>query len=231
MIELTHPAVSYVTTEAWKYLLDGCNKSGTFFSRLDRLAKRIAGRPDSEASPYYCHGYSNLPLSGLSVSYKFKGDVFEIICGEGLIKVCGANEGINVYDYIPIVEGDVGADGVGVTKSNLPTAVQLKYGPWDEEIHHVRKRLDNFDLTARNIYKVDTQARPGRLLVITSAKQMNWKTIERYGGCMRCLSRDANYGCLKGAPPGKNIENLFSLKTILDEHLIFWDTMREQVGL
>ena len=223
MIELTHPAIHQITPAAWKKLLDGCNKPGTFFGRIDRLAKQIAKVPEGNPNAFYHQ-------SGQKGSSKFKGDVFEIICGEGLIKVC-RDDRINIYDYQVVSENDTGVDGFGITKDRFPTAVQLKYAPWDSNIIHTKKRLDNFDLTARNRYHVDTQIFPGRMLVITSAKQMSWRTIARYGGSMRCISRDASYGCLKGAPHGKTVDNLFSLKTLLDDHLIFWDEVRKQVGV
>lgn len=239
-ITLTHPAIKNFTSQAWQRMLTShgkarsdCHTLSAFSSRLDKCANEIESiqldRPNPLYRPQATRSRKNLPLSGGDVAAKFKGDMFEIF-SELVIRLSPIDDRIDVRDYKVITEGDTGVDGYGTTRDGHLIAVQIKYRMWDKILNEVESHLHNFRLTARG-HGVDVAAtNPGRMLLITTGQELNWKTIIKFGGAMRCISRDASYGCLRGAP-SKTVDTLFSLKTIVDNNLLFWQTFKEQVGV
>ena len=64
------------------------------------------------------------------------------------------------------------------------------------------------------------------MLIITTGQEIHWRTLnEHFHDRVRCISADASYGCLIGSP-NKTIDKLYSLKTIVDNNVVFWDTFR-----
>ena len=225
-IILEHPAISLV--QCWDLLLEAvppalepCCKFSTFCSRIDRIAKKIAVVPMEESNSYYYQ-------SGRDASNKFKGDVFEIFC-ETIIRLSPLDDRINISEYHVITEGDTGCDGHGKNSRGEPVAVQCKYRTWNKILDENNAELDNFDWTASTEYEVDTKSLPGKLVLITSGRELSWESIYRYEGAMRCISRDASCGCIKGAPT-KTVDSIFSLKTLVDDNCFFWQTLIESVN-
>ena len=225
-IILEHPAKSLILPEAWHILLRNCIKFGTFCSRIERLADKIAKAPADEPNVYYYQ-------SGDSADNKFKGDVFEIFC-EVLIKLSPIDDRIGIYDYHPFIpteeQGDTGVDGYGKSQTGGNATVQIKYRQWDYTLTVDREHLNNFRETSFRKYKIDPRD-VGKMLIITAGCETHWKTLEKaFGSKVRCISRDAAYGCLRGAQ-SHTIDSLFSLKTITDGNFMFWNSFKQLVGV
>lgn len=190
-----------------------------FCGRIDRYAIKISETPENQSNEYY-------HLSGPNASKKFKGDVFEVFA-ELLIRLSPLDDRIGVHDYHVVSVDDTGVDGYGKQKDGSPITVQVKYRLWDMILNEIESHLHNFSLTSRNVYKSKGL---GSILLITTGQELHWKTIANFSGEIKCISRDASYGCLRGAPP-KTVDSLFSLKTLVDGSVLFWDTFRQQTGV
>ena len=215
-VELTHPAIFKV--KSWDILLEGCDKLSTFSSRINRFAEQISSTGEHEVNGHY-------ELSGSDAANKFKGDVFEVFC-ECLIRMSPIDDRIGISDYQVVSEGDTGVDGYGVNRSGQTATVQIKYRLWDYELKHARDHLDNFRLTSYTKFSVPPDAKD-RMLIITTGKGIHWDTLDRqFLGMIRCVSNDASYGCIRGAQR-KTIDSLFSLKTLVNDNIVFWDAFRK----
>lgn len=219
-IKISHPAISLCKPDAWTKLLYGCSTLRRFCGRIEWCTKKIINTPIDQENPYY-------HLSGPDHAMKFKGDVFEVFV-ELIIRLSPLDDRIGIHNYQVITDGDTGVDGHGLTREGDPITVQVKYRMWDKILNEIESHLDNFSLTSLNKFKVDKNARPARMLLITTGQEMSWSTIDKFGGSIRCISNDASYGCMKGAP-SKTVDNLFSLRTIVDNNAFFWDMFRKQV--
>lgn len=232
-VELVHPSIQQCSRSAWQQLLCGGGRRklvqtlGTFLTRVEKCVDEISAIPPDQHNDLYVTLSDQ--KSGTDVAVKFKGDVFEIFV-ELLIRLSPMDDRIDVRDYQVVTEGDTGVDGYGLTRDGYPTAVQVKCYAWDREIDRKEARLNNFRLSARRRYNVDVTPPARRLLVVTPALELNYRAIDHFKGCMRCISRDASYGCLRGAPD-KTVDSYFSLRTIVDNNVLFWDAFREQVGV
>lgn len=208
-IQLEHPAIKTLE-KLWDCLLIGCKKLSTFVSKINSISKKIK---DGERE----HPYPLLDQD--NAANKFKGDVFEIF-SEVLIRLSPIDERIGVSDYHVITENDTGVDGWGIGRDGKIVTVQIKYRLWDYELDQIREHLDNFRFTSYCYpYLVDPKE-IGRMLIITTGKGINWRTLNQFNGAVRCISRGASYGCLKGGQM-KNIDSLFSLET-LTNNPAFW---------
>lgn len=221
LVNLSHPAISLCKTAAWNKLLNDCSTLRRFCSRIEWCSKKIIDTPLEQENPYY-------HLSGRDNAMKFKGDVFEVLA-ELVIRLSPLDDRIGIHNYQVITEGDTGVDGHGLTRDGEPITVQVKYRLWDKILNEIESHLDNFSLTSMNKFSVNTASRPARMLLITTGQELSWNTIDKFQGSIRCISNDASYGCMKGAP-SKTVDSLFSLKTIVD-NAFFWDTFRNQIGV
>jgi hypothetical protein len=218
-IQLEHPSIPkcYV----WEFLLKDCLNLSTFCGRINKIAEKITLFDIDKNIPnefYY--------LSSTDGANKFKGDVFEIFC-ELLIRLSPIDDRIGISDYHVVTEGDTGVDGYGTSRDGSVVTVQCKYRLWDWELTAIKEHLNNFRLTSYQKYKIDPKAE-GKMLVLTTGKEIHWETLERqFIGKVRCISNDASYKCLNG---GQNhtIDKLFSLRTIVNDNVYFWNTFRKQ---
>ncbi len=219
-IELVHPAIPLCL--AWNDLLLDCETLGRFCSRIDRFSKKIEDTPQEQSNPYYHQ-------SGGKAAKKFKGDVFEVF-GELLIRLSPLDDRLGIHDYHVVTENDTGVDGYGKAGDGSPATVQIKYRLWDKILDEINAGLHRFSTTSRNRHNIDTESNPAKMILITTGRELSWKARVKFMGGMRCISRDASYGCLRGAPH-KTVDSLFSLKTIVDNNVLFWDTFRAQTGI
>ena len=238
MIE--HTSLSNII--CWQDLLNGCNGLDMFTSRIERLAKKIAQCEQDKPNKYLreWQSYKGVSLTPSDAGNKFKGDVFEIFC-EVLIKLSPIDDRIGIGDYHPYNPGsplpswaihdpkdDVGVDGYGLSRDGTPATVQCKYRIWDWELSQ-RDHLDNFRVSSMVHFGIAPEA-VGKMLIITTGKELSWHTAqEQFMGKIRCISRDASFGCLWGSK--QTVDKFFSLKTMVDENLIFWNMFRKEIGL
>jgi hypothetical protein len=225
-ITLTHPAVS--RCKVWYKLLDDCDTLSRFCGRIDRFATKIAQEPSIQ-NPFFIHSENEdwTKKTTKDLANKFKGDIFEIFC-ELLIKLSPIDDRIGISNYQVVTDGDTGVDGYGIARDGTPATVQIKYRLWDYSLDHIREHLNNFRITSYRKYHVNPDAE-NKMIVVTTGKEINWKTLnEQFGGKVRCISRDASYGCLKGAQK-KTIDSLFSLQTLVDNNLVFWKLFQDKV--
>ena len=156
---------------------------------------------------------------------KSKGCSFELLC-QMIINLSTIDERIGITNYRPITENDCGVDGIGMDREGHPVAVQCKYRKFDEIGFIENWHLANFAQTARLKHNVDL-TKPGRLIIMTTGKELSYKVINETNRIYRCISRSSSYGCVRGS---KNTNSeLFSLKTIVDRNKTFWDFFKAQV--
>jgi len=220
IITLEHPSIKLIT--CWETLLTGCQKLSTFTSRIESLSKKIQAFSEDVLNPYFY-------MSATKGAMKFKGDVFEVFC-ELIIRLSPIDDRIGISDYHVITDGDTGCDGHGTFLDGNPATVQCKYRAWDYTLSFFKEHLANFKLTSFMKYGVDPEG-SGKMLILTTGKDLHWKTAARqFLGNVRVISDDGSYGCIKGAQQ-HTVDDLFSLRTIVNDNVVFWDTFREQVGL
>jgi len=211
--------------ECFEKLLNNCSTLSAFTGRINKISDIIEATPEDQPNPLYTN--PSLKLSGRATAMKFKGDVFELFT-EFFIKMSPIDDRIDVYDYQLVTENDTGVDGWGYNREGKIITVQVKYRMWDYELTSIKEHLDNFRWTSYKKYGIKSED-VGRMLVITTGKEIHWKTLERYfSGKVKCISNNASYGCLRGAC-NQTIDGLFSLKTITDNNLMFWKCLEENV--
>ena len=215
--KLEHPSVEKVY--CWKDLLSNCNRLSTFIGRIEKFSDEIEKIKEEDKNEWFW-------MSGRKGAMKFKGDVFEVFC-ETLIRLSPIDDRIGITDYHVVTDGDTGVDGYGISRDGSITTVQIKYRMWDWELKAIKDHLNNFRLTSFTKYGIDPQGTNGKMLIITTGKEMHWKTLETQflKGSVRCLSLNASYCCLKGSQK-HTVDSLYSLKTIVDNVSYFWDTFR-----
>jgi hypothetical protein len=221
--KLKHPAV--VQVNCWPELLTDCLNLSTFCGRIDRIAKKIEIIPINASNDFYVSQTEE--LSELNVANKFKGDVFEIFC-ELIIRMSPIDDRIGISDYHVITEGDTGVDGYGIGRDGKPVTVQCKFRLWDYELTAIHEHLNNFRLTSYQKFGIPP-GEDGKMIVFTTGKEIHYDTLERqFLGKIRCISNNASYGCLRGAQK-HTVDDLFSLKTIVNDNVVFWDQFRKAV--
>lgn len=221
-IQLEHSAKNQC--HVWDELLSETTFS-KFCSRIEKFAKKIAESPLEDMSIYF--SAENFK-TGRDKANKFKGDVFEIFC-EMVIRLSPIDDRIGISEYHVVTEGDTGVDGYGISRDGLPITVQIKYRKWDDQLDAEDDHLNNFRMTS---YSVKFDIKPqseGKMLIITSGDRINWRTLdEQFLGKIRCISRNASYGCIKGSQR-KTVDGLFSLQTLVDNNVVFWNSFRESL--
>jgi len=216
--KLEHPVVKDIY--CWESLLSDCSKLSTFVGRIEKITKNIKEVDEKEENEWF-------HLSGKKNAMKFKGDVFEVFC-ELLVRLSPIDDRIGITDYHVVTDGDTGVDGYGKMRDGSPATVQIKYRMWDWELKAIREHLNNFRLTSFMKHDIDPQATQGQMLIITTGKEIHWKTLETQflKGSVRCISLNASYGCLRGGKQ-HTIDSLYSLKTIVNDNAYFWEKFRE----
>lgn len=224
---LEHPAVTYCL--CWDKLLADVVKKDQikpidfeiFCGRINRFADKI-GTISLGTNNSFWHE------SGEDAANKFKGDVFEVF-GELLIRLSPLDDRIGIHNYHPVFKDDTGVDGHGIGLDGSPVTVQFKFRPWDYIVTDMQEHLANFRLTSYQKFGVSPTA-DGKMYIITAGKEVFWRDLSKtFLGKIRCISRKASYGCLRGAQR-HTIDSLFSLDTITDNRF-FWEAFKEQVGV
>lgn len=240
IIQLKHSAISKCSKACIDDVVGKSRTMGAFCGKVNKIAKAISEVDKSLPNPYYTPTYTDKevafkaakgelpPLSGIDVANKFKGDIFELFV-EFFIKMSPIDERVNVFDYQLVTEDDTGVDGWGYDRDGNIVTVQVKYRMWDWELTSIDEHLDNFRDTSFKKYKVDPIKDVGRMLIVTTGKEIHWKTLERYfAGKVRCISNNASYGCLKGAG-NKTIDDIFSLQSVVNDSNMFWKSFKEHI--
>ena len=232
-IELKHSAIQKCSKECIADVVGKSRTISAFCGKINKIAGKIADIDEKLPNPFYTPTYNAKelsiylakgiisPLSGENVSNKFKGDMFELFV-EFFIKMSPIDERVDVCGYQLVTEDDTGVDGYGLNRKGEVITVQVKYRMWDWQLTSIKEHLDNFRWTSYKKYGIKPED-VGRMLIITTGKEIHWKTLERYfSGKVRCISNNASYGCLKGAG-NKTIDDIFSLQSVANDSSIFWN--------
>ena len=204
IIKLEHTSIPTIT--CWNEILNDCFKLSTFLSRVDSFAEKINDQ---------------------DIANKFKGDVFEILC-EIMIRMSPLDDRIGISDYHVAPVDEPGVDGFGTNFIGEALTVQIKWRQWDYDLDAARDHLNNFRAISFAKYGVDP-TKTGNMLIITSGKGVHFRTLyKQFDKKVRFLSRNASFGCLRGMG-SETIPGIFSLKTLLDDNKMFWQTFLESV--
>ena len=202
-------------------------KITTLVSRIESIAEKIAnGKVESTEFYLPLESFPGQPYkSAEEKANKFKGDVFEVFC-ELLVRLSPIDDRIGIANYSVNLGKDVGVDGHGIARDGTPATVQCKYRQWDHQLSG--QELASFIWSSRHNFRVSPTA-VGNMLIITTGKELHWNTvINHFEGVVKCISLDASYGCLWGSK--QTIDKFFSLKTIVDKNVFFWDMFRKEVA-
>lgn len=238
-IKLEHSAIQKCSKECLEDVIGKSKTIGAFCGKVNKIADKIAQVDEQTVNSFYTPTYTpkdlaiiaskgKVPsLSGVNVANKFKGDIFELFV-EFFIKMSPIDERVDVYDYHLVTEDDTGVDGWGYNRGGDIVTVQVKYRMWDWELTSIKEHLDNFRWTSYKKYGIKPED-TGRMLIVTTGKEIHWKTLERYfSGKVRCISNNASYGCLKGAN-NKTIDDIFSLQSVANDSMMFWKSFNENI--
>lgn len=238
-IDLKHPVIKKISQEVVDDVIGKSSTISSFCGKVNKIADKISDINEQATNTFYVPSYNEKeiaikkakneipPLSGKNVANKFKGDIFELFV-EFFLKMSPIDERIDVFDYQIVTEDDTGVDGWGYNRNGDKVTVQVKYRMWDWELTNIQEHLDNFRWTSYKKYDIKPED-VGRMLIITTGKEIHWKTLERqFSGKVRCISNNASYGCLKGAN-NKTIDDLFSLQSVTNYNTMFWKSFKEQV--
>ena len=233
-INLKHPSIQKISQLTIDDVIGKSLTISQFCGRINKTADKIAEIKENVINPFYTPIYNEKeisiyqskskvpPMSGFSVSNKFKGDIFELFT-EFLIKMSPIDERIDVFDYQIVTEDDTGVDGWGYNKNEEIVTVQIKYRMWDWELTSIGEHLDNFRWTSYKKYGIKPED-TGRMLIVTTGKEIHWKTLDRYfSGKVRCISNGSSYGCVGAIG---TINNIFSLQTIANNNKMFWKSFK-----
>jgi len=237
-INLQHPVINKCSKECIEDVIGKSNTLGCFCGKIEKIAKKIANYPEQIQNAFYTPLYAEkevnimktknkiLPLSGINVANKFKGDIFELFV-EFFIKMSPIDDRVDVYDYQIVTEDDTGVDGWGYNRKGEKVTVQVKYRMWNWELKEDRDKLETFILVSYKKYKIAPED-IGRMLIVTMGKGLHWKTAERdFSGKVRCISHNASYGCLRGVN-NRTIDDIFSLQSIAN-NMMFWKLFMENI--
>lgn len=222
LVQLEHPSVHRCLV--WQDLLDGCCTLGQFCGRIESFARKVSQVPVLNNPFFLEYEEDEKKTPEQFANRRIKGDIFEIFT-EMIIRLSPIDDRIGIADYHVVTDGDTGVDGWGIGPDGEVVTVQVKYRLWDYELTYIHERLDNLRATSYGKFKIDP-AEIGRMLVVTTGKDIHWKTLEHFGGKVRCISNNASYRCLKGSPI-KTVDSLFSLRTIVNNNVVFWDAFRK----
>lgn len=178
MVELIHPRVTEFHMN--RTLLDLEDPDfDKFINRLKKHALELFPEDDSDEE------------NPLRDANKYKGDVFEIF-GEFLIKYMGTDTRINILNYSPETDNDLGVDGFGIGSNSKPTTVQFKFkGNTYAAQLNLGDLRDFFGLSHSTRYGVPADT-PENLVIISTASNFSHKIKQAHPGC-----RIIGYGQLK----------------------------------
>jgi hypothetical protein len=167
-------------------LLDGCNKLSTFMSRLKKQSHCPHNKWMHEPEKYY-------------------GDGFEAFT-EVLINLLGATPSIQIKDYSPITEGDMGVDGVGYGPNGEIHTVQVKARSDVNSVLTANKdHISNF--VAHSLAKYNAQ----HMTIFTTAKGLHeGVSDDMYMGKVRTFGQK-------------------ELRLLVDNNTMFWQYFRDQL--
>ena len=238
-IDLKHSAIQKCSQVCIDDIIDKSKTISAFCGKVNKIADKIIEIEEQTPNVFYTPTYNEKeisihqskgtipPLSGRNVAMKFKGDIFELFV-EFFIKMSPIDERIDVFDYQLVTKEDTGVDGWGYNRNGEVVTVQVKYRMWDWELTSIKEHLDNFRLTSYKKYGIKAED-VGRMLIVTTGKEIHWKTLERYfSGKVRCISNNASYGCLRGAN-NKTIDDIFSLQSVANYSNVFWKSFKEHI--
>lgn len=239
LVKLSHPAIRKCSKKCIDDVVGKTRTISSFCGRVNKIADKIATTDEKYTNKFYAPSYNEKdldiykeknktpPLSGINVANKFKGDIFELFV-EFFIKMSPIDERLDVYDYHLVTEDDTGVDGWGYNRNGDIVTVQVKYRMWDWQLTSIKEHLDNFRWTSYRKYEISPED-VGRMLIVTTGKEIHWKTLERYfSGKVRCISNNASYGCLKGS--GNNtVDDIFSLQSVANNSNMFWLSFKEHI--
>lgn len=151
---------------------------------------------------------TNLEKQGMSDPDRYEyndyvGWGFEALV-ECLIKLSPIDKRINMLEYTPITEGDMGVDGVGVAHDDKGHTVQCKYRSNQISVLTANKdHISNFVAHSAMKYKAD------HMTIFTTASKLHEVISEEmYQGSVRTLAVD-------------------DLKKLLDNNLPFWRAFKQ----
>ena len=162
------------------YLLDGTYKLSTFMNKL---------RKQSHQQPDYFD------------PDKYYGDGFEALV-EGIIHLLGVSHQIQIKDYSPILEDDLGVDGVGYGKDMEIHTVQCKARSNSESVLTANNdHISNF--IAHSHSKFGGEVKVKHMTIFTTASDLHHVAKEMYNNEVRVLGYK-------------------EIKRLIDNNKIFW---------
>jgi hypothetical protein len=197
-------------------LISGTSKFGTVTSRINRIADDITNR-----IPVNFTSSKTVPLD---IANDFRGAAFEAF-GEIFIKLLGIHPQVGIEQYEPMTGDDYGIDGKGIGNNGKILTVQFKFrSEFDSIIYGDKDHLHNF-INASLEMGVDIKDNMNMVIITTASEvfykdmSVSWKDRVRY------ISGNASWGCFKGQKyVPQNPTNILSLKTLLDDNKIFWNS-------
>ena len=142
-----------------------------------------------------CHQINKLSEQYASQidSNMFKGNALELFT-EFMIKDCGSDNRIGIFDYSPatdIESDDVGVDGFGIGANGKTATVQVKFRAGDFILRANEDHLSNFLTSSWVDHGVDIEDNKNMLIVTTGLK-VDESTMEKMlKNKVRVLNRDS----------------------------------------
>jgi hypothetical protein len=169
------------------YLLNDCKKLSTFMTRA---------RKQAESNPNYFD------------PDKYFGDAFEALV-ESMIVQMGSSPYIQIKDYTPVLENDLGVDGYGYGADGEIHTVQAKArGNSNQSLTANRDHISNF--VAHSHAKFGGDSKVKHMTIFTTAKDLHSVTQEMYNNEVKVL--------------GNN-----ELRKLVDNNQMFWTNFRDQL--
>ena len=145
---------------------------------------------------------------------KYKGDAFEFFI-ELFLLLHPCDNRVGVYNYKPTQDNDNGVDGIGMNIRNDKCVVQIKYRSNPKEPLTANKdHLNNMITDGMLTYGVindDVNVKNIRHFIFTTASGLHFYTeTEMFKKRVRCF-------------------NFKHFRSMLDNNIIFWNTVREIV--
>ncbi len=184
MINLVHPFKDncYNPVE----LFNECSKIGTFCGRLKRQSTLHPDRIEPN---------------------KYKGDGLEILV-EAYLKLHPVDNRLGITDYVPVLEGDYGVDGVGKGNNGGVATVQIKYRSSNYILTANKDHLSNFGLNSYARYGVNPSDTKNMIIVTTGAGVHHKILSEMFCDKVKVVAYD-------------------ELKKMLNGNNLFWEAFRE----
>ena len=170
-------------------LLGDTNKLSTFCTKLEKQSVLFPNRYEPES---------------------YKGDGFELFV-EALLKLSPIDNRICIGNYEPVLEGDVGVDGIGIGLDGNLATVQIKYRANNTQLLTANEdHLSDFLSASILKYGVVNDS-INNMLVITTAKGLHHFTkSEMLYDKVRCLGHE-------------------DLRSLVDDNMLFWDAFRNLI--